>query len=119
MNATNTTTSRAHEALRRYLELKDFEVVEDGWAHGQDSIDFIARDSGDLVFVATSTAANAGEGFPEEPFDRKAFERLAAAYLAETDVAGCNVRLDAVSLLVVGESRALLKHYVNALSEVG
>ena len=117
MNAT--TTSKAHQAIRRYLEMKDFEVIEESWAHGQDSIDFIARDGDALAFIATQVYENAGEGFPEIAHDRNAFERIAAAYLAESDFVDCAVRLDVVSLLVVGRDRALLKHHVNALSEVG
>ena len=119
MNAT-TITSRAHEAIRRYLKMKGFEVLEDGWAHGQDAVDFIARDGDDaLVFVVTQVRDNVGEGIPEISRERKSFERIAAAYLANSDVTDCTVRLDTVSLLVIGSDRALLKHRVNALGEVG
>ena len=113
------TTSKAHQAIRRYLEMKDFEVIRENWAHGQDAIDFIARDGDALVFIAAQVSENAGEGFPEIAHDRNAFERIAAAYLAETDFVDCVVRLDVISLLVIGSDRAFLKHYVNALSEVG
>ena len=119
MNAT-TITSKANQAIRRYLEMKGFEILEDGWAHGQDSVDFIARDENDvLVFVVTQVRDNVGEGIPEIARDRKGFERIAAAYLADADITDCAVRLDTVSLLVIGNDRALLKHHVNALGEVG
>ena len=47
--------------------------------------------------------------------DREAFERLAAAYLADADVTERAVRFDVVSMLVLNDSRALIKHHVNVL----
>ena len=119
MNATTAITSKAHAAVRRYLEIKGYAVVEDGWAHGQDAVDFIARDGDALVFITTQVRDNVGEGIPEIARDRKAFERIAAAYLTDADITDCAVRLDTVSLLVIGNDRALLKHHINALGEVG
>jgi len=119
MNAT-TITSKANAAIRRYLELKGYEVLEANWAHGNDSIDFIVRDEcGTLAFVVAEARENAGEGIPGIALDRGAFERIAAAYLTHADIVDCDVRLDAISLLVLGESRAIIRHHVNALGEVG
>ena len=119
----NTATTQTRQAIRRYIELRGFEVIEDGWAHGQDAIDYIARDgeNGDLVFVATEVHHDAGEGIPKSVADRKGFERLAAAYLASANAAigECAVRLDIVSLLVLSENRGIIRHYRNAVSEVG
>lgn len=113
-------TSREQQAVRRYLEVKGYEVVEQNWAHGSDAIDFIADDGEDLVFIACSASQNTGEGMPVEEVDRKAFERIAAAYLAEAEGVGSReVRYDHVHLLVIGEGRALLRHHINALSVVG
>lgn len=118
MNAT--TINKAQDAIRRYLELKGFEIIEQGWAHGNDSIEFIARDEETLVFVGCTMSQNTGEGMPSEGIDRKAFERIAAAYLTEHgDETDMEIRYDHVHLLVIGESRALLRHHTNALSEVG
>lgn len=113
-----TSTSKAHEAIGRYLELRGYEIVEDGWAHGQDAVDFIARDGEDgaLVFVTAQTCCNEGEGVPESEPDRKSFERIAAAFLTEADVTDCAVRLDAISLLLLNGSRGLIRHHVNVLS---
>lgn len=48
--------------------------------------------------------------------DRTALERLAAAYLAEhLDFEDAQIRFDVVSMLIVGESRALLRNHLNAL----
>ena len=86
-----------------------FEILGKSWAHGGDVADFIARDVDDLVFVSCQVTQNSGEGFPEEGADRAALERLATAYLAEhLDFEDILVRFDVVSMLTVGESRALL-----------
>lgn len=75
---------------------------------GGDIFVFIARDEDDLVFVSCQVTQNGGRGFPEDDADRVALERLAAAYLAEHLVFGdVLVRFDVVSMLIVGESRAL------------
>ena len=108
--------TRATRGIRVYLERRGFEILEDGWAHGGDVADFIARDVDDLVFVNCQITQNGGKGFPEEDADRAALERLAAAYLAEhLDSEDIRIRFDVVSMLIVGESRALLRHHLNAL----
>lgn len=108
--------TRATRGIRVYLERRGFEILEDGWAHGGDVADFIARDEDDLVFVNCQITQNGGKGFPEEDADRAALERLAAAYLAEhLDSEDIRIRFDVVSMLIVGESRALLRHHLNAL----
>ena len=104
--------TRATRGIRVYLERRGFEILEDGWAHGGDVADFIARDVDDLVFVNCQITQNGGKGFPEEDADRAALERLAAAYLAEhLDSEDIRIRFDVVSMLIVGESRALLRHH--------
>lgn len=108
--------TRAKKGIRVYLERRDFEILEEGWAHGDDVADFIARDEDDLVFVHCQITQNGGEGFPEEALDRDSLERLAAAWLAEhLDSEDIRIRFDVVSMLIVGESRALLRHHLNAL----
>ena len=37
----NETTKKAMKAIGRYLELRGCEVLEDGWAHGEDKADYI------------------------------------------------------------------------------
>ena len=114
-------TDRAMAATRRYLELRGFDILDEDWSHGNDTADFIAIDgeNGDLVVVFAEASRNAGTGFPDAETDRKAFERLAVAYLAETEYVDVVVRLDVVSLLVIGEDRAMIRHYTNAAMRVG
>ena len=116
----NETTNRAMKAIGRYMELKGCEVLEEGWAHGDDKADYIIEDGGELAFVFGHVHGNVGAGIPDERIDRKAFERLAAAYLAEhPEFADCAVRADSVAVLVLSENRAMIRHCVNALSACG
>lgn len=108
--------TKAKKGIRVYLERRGFEILEEGWVHGGDVADFIAEDEGELVFVSCRIHRNRGEGFPEDGLDRASLERLAAAYLAEhLDSEDIRIRFDVASMLIVGESRALLRHHLNAL----
>lgn len=110
--------TKAMKGIKSYLERKGFEILEERWAHGGDTIGFIANEEGDLVFIGCQLRQNSGEGFPEEALDRDSLERLAAAYLAEhLDSGNCAVRFDLVSMLILGGDRAFLRHHRNALCE--
>lgn len=50
---------RSHEAILAYLKHRGIEALEEGWAHGSDSIDFIAIDDEELVFVDAATKCRA------------------------------------------------------------
>lgn len=114
------TIQKAKQGVRRYLEIKGYEVLEDGWRHGKDSVDFIATDEdGALVFIDCEVNANASEGIPEEAPDRKAFERIAAPYLAEADLISAEVRYNIVGALIIGGSRALIRHHISAVTPLG
>ena len=115
----NNLIDRAVSASARYCELKGYEVVEQNWSpEGSDeSIPLIAYEDDVLVFIDV-TAKNGFEGFvPESETDREAMEVLAARYLAQADVdANVEVRFDIISMMVVREDRAMLKHHINAFS---
>ena len=101
----------------RSLEHRGIGVLEEGWAHGSDGIDFIAMDDEELVFVDAATKCG-GYDMPREEPNQERFERIAAAYLAESEVEGLtSIRYDIVSLLVVDSEKALLRHHHNVLNE--
>ena len=58
---------RSHQAIRAYLRHRGIEVLEEDWAHGSDSIDFIAMDDEELVFVDTATKCGGYDMPREEP----------------------------------------------------
>jgi hypothetical protein len=66
---------RSHEAIHAYLEHRGIEVLEEGWAHGSDGIDFIAMDDEELVFVDAATKCG-GYDMPCEEPDQERFERI-------------------------------------------
>ena len=116
----NNLFDRAVSASARYLEIRGYEVVEQNWSpEGSDeSVPLIAYDDDTLVFIDV-TVRSGFKGFvPESETDRGAMEILAAKYLAQTDdEPNFEVRFDIISMMVIGESRAMLKHHVNAFSE--
>ena len=76
--ASNHGKERRREAARGGTGASRF--LEEGWAHGSDSIDFTAMNNEELVFVDTATKCG-GHGMPKEEPDQERFERIAAAYL--------------------------------------
>lgn len=115
----NNLFEKAVKASARYCELKGYEVVEQNWSPegSEESIPLIAYEDDTLVFIDV-TVRNGFEGFvPESETDREAMEVLAARYLAQADVdASIEVRFDIISMMVVREDRAMLKHHINAFS---
>ena len=122
MNTNPTLQDRAVEAAARFLEIRGYETLATGWKspEARGTIDLVARDpeSDDLVFVDVSARPNSGAGFGDGRNDRETMELLAVSWLAENDFAeSVGVRFDKISMIVVGEDRALLRHHINAFGE--
>lgn len=72
----------------------------------------------DLAFISCTIRTNESSGLGAEALDLKKLERVAAAYLAEhLGIPEGIVRHDAVTMLILGESKALIRYHMNALSE--
>ena len=108
--------SRVRRAAARYLEMRGYEVLERDWLDGNGPVDIVCRDEdGTLVFVEVQAALGS---FPAEcclEAKRALFEALAMAYLQEYEYVDVTVRFDSICMVPVGESRAFLRHQVNAL----
>ncbi len=116
----NNLFEKAVKASARFLELRGYEVVEQDWSPegSEKSVPLIAYDDDMLVFIDVKVRDNTDGFVPEAETDRAAMEVLAAKYLAETDSEpDFGIRFDIISMMVVGESRALLRHHINAFSE--
>ncbi len=112
-----TLKDKAMRGIATFLIRHDMEILEEGWAHGKDKIDFIADDDGELVFVECKIRHNEGDGLGAEKPSRKKLERIAAAYLADNlDIPEGTVRFDYVTMLIVGDHKALIRHHRNALA---
>ena len=102
------TNERISKAARRYLEAKDYTVLDE---FERDGLPYIAADDcGEVVIARLSFGL---EQVPEPWCDRGGFEDVAAWYLREHDVVDLPVRGDSIDLMVLGRDRALLRHTVN------
>lgn len=112
---------KAIQAAVRYLERRGYDIVETEWsADGgivSGTIDVVARDDGAYVFVDV-TATPISEGGFGDGADRGKMELLAASWLKDNDAeADFPVRLDKLSMIIIGEDRAFLRHHINAYGE--
>lgn len=110
---------RGELAALRYLERRGFEILEHNWECRYGEADIIARDGSTLVFIEVKTRSNIRKGFPSEAVDeekRARYEKIACCYLKTHDEVDIPVRFDVMALIVLGNDRALIKHYVSAFS---
>ena len=110
---------KAIKASERFLESRGYEILETSWECAAGGADIIARHDADVVFVEVNARTDAEAGFPAEAgteAKRAKFERTAIAYMAGYEESDVSVRFDIISMVVFGESRAMLRHHINALS---
>lgn len=114
-----TLDTKGLKAAARFLERQDYGIVERNWECKSGSVDLIAKTDNTLVFVEVKTRTNENSGLPVEDTSsdrRSRWEKIAIAYLANSDFNDVAIRFDAVSILVVSEDRAFLRHHINAFS---
>jgi len=105
---------RGEDAAAAYLERAGMTVVERNWRCPAGEIDIVALDGDTLVLCEVKTRRTTKKGTPEDavtPAKQRRYARLAEAYLQHAGVGETPVRFDVVSLLVIAEDRALLRHY--------
>ena len=109
---------RAVKAAARYAEIKGYEVVDRDWASEAlaGRIDLVAKDDGAYVFIEVTAVDRSEGGFAEGRLTREQLEVLAATWFANNAPdAEAPVRFDAIDMIVVGGSKALLRHHINKL----
>lgn len=107
---------RGVEACKRYLEMRGYEIVEQGWSceHAAGGFDLVADDHGCIAFAQVAISTLKDCGFREAPMSREQAEFLSALYLGERpEYVDRQFRFDRLSLMVVGEDRAVIRHHVN------
>jgi putative endonuclease len=125
MDATITTEAlerKANSSVTEYLTRRGYTILEHNWECEAGCIAIIATDdeAGDLVFIDIKVEGDIDKGLPAEHSNRARFEMVAASYLSEHPGMGTvEVRFDVVSLVVVGDGRAFLRHHRSALSSLG
>ena len=110
---------KGEEAAARFLMHRGYDILERNWSCPAGEVDIIAKDDDALIFVEVKTRSDMSRGFPSEAVTkakRERYEKIALAYIAEHSTVHLCVRFDTVSLVVVGEGRAMVRHHINAFS---
>lgn len=108
------------KAAKLYLQRRGMEVLTDEpFECEAGAIEIIAKDEDrdELVFVEVKTRTDAHKGFPSESVTarkRAKFERIALAYLADCEVVDIPIRFDVISIIVLDNDRAMIRHHINA-----
>lgn len=105
---------RGEDAASAYLDRSGLTVIERNWRCPSGEIDIVALDGEVLVLCEVKTRKGVEKGTPEEaitPAKQKRYKRLAAAYLQAQGLEPVEVRFDVITLLVLAEDRALLRHH--------
>jgi putative endonuclease len=105
---------RGEEAAATYLERVGFTVLDTNWRTKAGEIDIVAREGDTLVLIEVKTRRSLAKGTPEDAVSttkQRRIGRLAAAYLQGMDREPDTVRFDVVTIYVLGEDRALLRHH--------
>lgn len=109
---------KGEEAACRFLKSRGYIVLERNWTCPAGEADVVAQDEdGTLVFIEVKTRSSLETGLPSEavtPRKRARYERIAGYFLVDYDGPECRVRFDVISILALGNGRALMRHYVNA-----
>lgn len=108
---------QGEQAAARYLGLCGYEILERNWVCPAGEADIIARDGDYLVFVEVKTRLQSDKGLPEEAVDaekRRRYELIACWYLRTVNETDFPFRFDVISIMVIGEDKAVLRHHVNA-----
>lgn len=113
---------KAIQASELFLERKGYEILDSNWESEAGSADIVARDESTIVFFEVNSRAGTDAGFPrmsDTEAKRDRFERVAIAYMTSHNVTDASIRFDIISMVVVGENRAMLLHHVEARRRQG
>lgn len=105
---------RGEDAAAAYLQRSGLTIVERNWRCPSGEIDIVALDGEVLVLCEVKTRKGVSKGTPEEavtPAKQKRYKRLAAAYVQSSSLEDSEIRFDVITLLVLAEDRALLRHH--------
>lgn len=110
---------KGEDAAVKFLESKDFEIIERNWKTAAGEADIIAKDDEYIHFIEVKTRMGDGRGFPEESVTKKKrrrYESIAEMYLQTYDGDDIGITFDIISINVLSNSRAILRFHRNVLS---
>ncbi len=108
---------RAGEQLaRKYLENKDYNILDCNWRFDHKEIDIIAVKNNHLVFVEVKTRSNDYFGKPFEAIteDKQALLTEAAEAYIETHDADYEARFDVISIILKEGKEPEIEHFEGA-----
>ena len=104
-------------AACKVLKMKDYEILETSWQCKHGEVDIIAKDNDELVFIEVNTRR---DGLADEAISaskRKRYEQIACDYLVNmNDVDFMVVRFDIISIQIIENNRAFLRHHINVFA---
>ena len=107
-------SEKGRKAVRKFLELRGCTVLDE---LEEGCLNIVFEDDGEIVFAICTV----GHGQFEDPdIDklRPAFEMEAIKWLssAKNAMSDCRFRFDSISIVVVSEDKALIRHHINVLN---
>ncbi|MDR0888495.1 MAG: YraN family protein [Coriobacteriales bacterium] len=109
--------ARGEDIAVKYLKREGFKIMDRNWRCTPGEADVVAREDDDIVFIEVKTRTSGDNGLPEEAVNRqkrKKYENIAIHYLASHDLASARVRFDVISIILVGNTKAFLRHHRDA-----
>ena len=110
---------RGLDAAVRFLTRRGYDVLEREWTCHAGMADIIARDEDTLIFFEVKTRKDNETGFHAEATNaekRAKFEKIALAYLHEFEEVDLAIRFDMISIVVVTEERACIRHHIAVMN---
>jgi putative endonuclease len=93
----------ANDMVGSFLEREGMKIIERDWHCKEGTVQFIAIENDDLVFIEVRSRSSATNGFPEEAVTRekrRKIEMIACAYLFAGKLPSSRVRFDVIAVLV-------------------
>jgi putative endonuclease len=108
---------RGEAAAQAYLQRVGLAIADTNWRGRAGELDIVAWDGPCLVICEVKTRRSVVAGTPEEAVTdakRRRLTRLARAWLAASGLEPDEIRFDVVTVSVISEDRALLRHHRRA-----
>ena len=116
------TGAYGEQLAAEYLTRRGYEIIVRNWRCAAGEMDIIARQGETLVFVEVRTRRGTRLGSPEEsitPAKQARLVSVARTYLAETDCADCDWRIDVIAIVLDRRNRvARFNHLRWAVGEM-
>jgi len=105
--------------VKKYLDRKNYEILEENFKVADAIIPFIARKNGEIHFIDTKIR-RAHAGFPEYTITnskRAYYEGLMLTYVIKNRPASGRIGFDIISVIIIDDATASLRHHSDVLAE--